>query len=184
MGFKDNSDKPTFEFKCPLCGLDASTPFEPKDDTLCKRCHHNGRVHIPRKAHNTRVSWPIVCAECGKRETLTYRPRVSLLEVKCSDCMKTHVSADSKWATITDEHQERKRRAQERMDRERMEDIEAFEDEHDVVKPTRNALDGTTKLGRSVYIRSNPKPRRVEVDEIEVAQEEDAMFVADFSDEE
>lgn len=190
MGFKDKSEKPSFEFNCSLCGIAATVPFEPKDDTLCKRCHHNSRMHIPRKAHNTRVSWPIVCAECGTRETLTYRPRVPLTEVKCTTCMKVQVSEDSKWATITDEHSERKRRTQERLDRERKEDIEDFEDEHDVVKPTRDALSGTTRLGRSVYIRSNPKPRPAEVvevveaDVINVADEEDSMFVAQFGEDE
>ncbi len=98
-------------FDCYVCGEAGSVPFTPKEDAtlLCRGCQalykqsqdekeQETRRRIPRMAHNTRVSLPITCAECGKNETLTYVPKgVPLTQVRCTDCQSRTLGENSRF---------------------------------------------------------------------------------------
>ena len=99
------------EFTCAVCGKEGTVPFVPKnpDSLFCRECQtlykeaqkdkeRAARKKIPRKAHNTRVSFPITCAECGKYEVLDYRPKgVPLSEVCCRECTAKKAGEDSRY---------------------------------------------------------------------------------------
>ena len=98
-------------FNCSVCGTEDTVPFIPREGAslLCRGCQAiykqvqedkaaAERAKIPRKAHNTRVSLPIVCAECGKEETLSYVPKgVPLTEVRCTECQSSSLGEDSRY---------------------------------------------------------------------------------------
>ncbi len=98
-----------YEISCVECGSKDFVPFEPRagSNVLCSKCHGTAReerdrrqsyfdkgregrssansVHIPRIDHGTRVSFPIQCDQCAKREVLDYMPRTSG-PVLCTAC--------------------------------------------------------------------------------------------------
>lgn len=142
--------KQTYEMVCPLCGAEDTVPFRPREDTLCRKCHKNSRKHIPRKDHNTRVSFPITCSSCNAYEVLTYRPRVPLTEVLCSKCMRDKVDETSTWSDI--EKEEKRLLARETRSFPRDD-----EEEEEIVDGSKDALDGAESIGQSVYIRTKAK---------------------------
>lgn len=146
-------EKKLFDMVCSLCGVEDSVPFKPREDTLCRKCHGHAKIHIPRKRHNTRVSFPITCSSCGTYEVLTYRPKVSLLSVLCTTCMKGHVSPDSTWADIQGEEKRMREREEMRARFAEMERADG-EEEEVIVDGSKDALAGAHSLGQSVYIRT------------------------------
>ncbi len=98
-------------FNCSVCGKEDTVPFVPREGAslLCRECQAvykqvqqdkaaAERAKIPRKAHNTRVSFPIVCPECGKEETLSYVPKgVPLSEVLCTECQSSKLGENSRY---------------------------------------------------------------------------------------
>ena len=58
---------------------------------LCGECHRAKkdirRRHAPRHRHNTRVSLPITCAQCGENDTLEYMPKGKKLDELLCNCV-------------------------------------------------------------------------------------------------
>lgn len=71
-----------------------------------------GGDNSPRKKHGTRVSFPIVCAECSKEEILDHVPKgVKFDEILCTTCMDERAGKDSTWATVRALKAEEQRRS-------------------------------------------------------------------------
>ena len=75
----EERERKMYDFTCSSCGDVDQVPFEPDRELRCKECMRAEREirqrKAPRRKHNTRVSMPINCAECGKREVLDYIPK-------------------------------------------------------------------------------------------------------------
>ena len=161
--------KPQYDITCSLCGVKDKVPFKPRgeDTALCRKCHSNSQPHVPRKTHNTRVSFPITCSQCGAHEVLEYRPRVPLTQVMCSSCMKGQVSATSGWSKIKAERVREAAKTQVRVKCDECGVVLIFNERppegkevycasclYGIEEVGRDALDGTQRLGPSVHIRS------------------------------
>lgn len=127
--FKNNKPK-RWDIECTSCGAKDQVPFKPDpgSDVLCRSCHEVRKeekeklrkrhartdrrtektsrrgASIPRLDHGTRVAFPIVCDSCGKRETLSYAPKVTE-DVFCTSCLEErrgkswrHVQAEAERA--------------------------------------------------------------------------------------
>ncbi len=124
-----------WKISCAICGAHDMVPFEPREgsEIKCRECFSTKRdekarrqryfekgragrksshsVHIPRLDHGTRVSYPIECEACGKRETLDYVPKTSG-PIKCRAC--TEEKFGSNWSQVKDAAQKEKKLAKER----------------------------------------------------------------------
>jgi hypothetical protein len=82
---------------CDVCGKADQIKYLPADEAaqiMCNDCFKTIKEErersIPRKAHGTRVSFPIKCAECGKNETLDYIPKGHINDPLCTECAAAH----------------------------------------------------------------------------------------------
>ena len=115
----------SYEFTCKRCGEIATVPFEPRnpDDLLCKDCFSEtgGRTYdlsnvpkAPRRKHNTRVAFRIICSNCEKEDELDYVPKgVPMSEILCNECMLEAAGGQSRWALVQqqkDDEQRKKKR--------------------------------------------------------------------------
>lgn len=155
---------------CSVCGKEDTLPFEPEHTAgvLCRECHaiyqsvlKEKRAKNPRSKHGTRISLPITCAACGKRETLNYMPKGRKLdELLCSECAQAHFGENAEWIA------ERKRIEREHAIRLRTKKSERqLEKEAEFVKASEDPLADTEKITPTVR-----KRRRKVVD---LAQETD-----------
>ncbi|MEM1350178.1 MAG: hypothetical protein AAGI01_16585 [Myxococcota bacterium] len=97
----------SYPIVCSVCGKTDTLPFEPEHTAgvMCRECHEiylevqrEKRTKNPRSKHGTRVSLPITCAACGKREILNYIPKGRKLdELLCSECAQTHFGEHAEW---------------------------------------------------------------------------------------
>jgi CxxC-x17-CxxC domain-containing protein len=111
-----------YEFTCKRCGEHGSVPFEPNDpdDVLCRECYEEtgGRTYdlskvtrAPRRKHNTRVAFAIVCSECGKEDELDYVPKgVPMSEILCKKCMADVAGEKSRWALVEEQKSQEQRK--------------------------------------------------------------------------
>jgi CxxC-x17-CxxC domain-containing protein len=109
-----------WEIVCSICGEEDTVPFEPRRNATlyCRECHkvrkekiNKGKVNkAPRIKHNTRVSFPITCSQCGQEETLDYVPKgLKLSEALCSDCVRSTYGEKSRWHEINESKQQEKK---------------------------------------------------------------------------
>ncbi len=112
----EDQDHKGYPIICSLCGAKARVPFRPRknEEVFCPDCFKFKRKDVnrqrqrksPRKKHGTRVMFPIVCAQCGREETLDYVPKgVAMDEVLCSECVRTTYGDESRWSQITEQKQ-------------------------------------------------------------------------------
>lgn len=109
-------ERRSYEFTCVSCGEMDTLPFEPKGDVKCKDCFRAEREirrrHAPVQKHNTRVMLPIVCCQCGKKETLDHMPKGKKLhELMCSECTEEMLGAKSTWNEVRQQKRSERRRS-------------------------------------------------------------------------
>lgn len=98
-----------FEFECAQCGLLDTVNFKPDNPEamLCSDCHRERgdrprydmakASKAPRRKHNTRVAFPIICSACGIEETLDHIPKgVPIEQLKCGECLEKELPPESK----------------------------------------------------------------------------------------
>ncbi len=75
-------------------------------DQSRKQFSHNlsKTQNAPRKKHGTRVQFNFTCSGCGIESSLDYRPKVSLDEILCEDCMQEHEASD-RWKIVREKKQ-------------------------------------------------------------------------------
>ncbi len=162
-------NKERFEIKCALCGVKDSVPFKPRGGEMCRKCHTGSRGSVPRKDHNTRVSFPIECASCGKNEVLEYVPKGARKNYFCSTCAPKHLGEGSRWQEV------QKQRVKEEQSQWRVNCMECSvvmllsqkpwpgleymcdNCKNDVVPAGDDALRGTQEVGTAVHIRRAKK---------------------------
>lgn len=168
----------TYAIVCSVCGEKDRLPFKPRkgQDVFCQDCFKFKRDEInkkrqrqsPRKKHGTRVTFPIVCAQCGTKETLDYVPKgVALHEVMCSECVRTTYGDKSRWAQIKQTKESEQQGEWEfTCDECGREDYLKFppkpDREYFCVRcyneqdsPSHERLEGKKRVGRAVYIRKS-----------------------------
>ena len=101
----EERERKMYDFTCSSCGDVDQVPFEPDRELRCKECMRAEREirqrKAPRRKHNTRVSMPINCAECGKREVLDSIPKGKKLdELLCSSCAQEALGKKSTWNEV------------------------------------------------------------------------------------
>ena len=100
-----------WEIECSKCDKLDTIPFEPYEDAAvyCRRCYERDKRErqkrersSPRKQHGTRVSFNIVCAECGREAELDYVPKgISMHEMQCPDCFEDETES-GRWKQVRD----------------------------------------------------------------------------------
>lgn len=175
---KNEESKRSYPIVCTLCGEKARVPFKPRRDqkVFCPDCFKFKREEInkkkqrqsPRKKHGTRVTFPIVCAQCGTKETLDYVPKgVALHEVMCSECVRAEHGEKSRWAQIR-QTKESEQQAEWSFDCAECgrEDYLKFEPKPDQTylcgrcydeqeAPSRERLEGKKRVDEAVFIRKS-----------------------------
>lgn len=76
------------------------------EDKPLKQFSHNlsKTQNAPRRKHGTRVQFNFTCSGCGIESTLDYRPKVSLEEILCENCMQDHEASD-RWKIVREKKQ-------------------------------------------------------------------------------
>jgi CxxC-x17-CxxC domain-containing protein len=100
-----------WEIECSKCDKLDTIPFEPYEDAAvyCRRCYERDKRQrqkrersSPRKQHGTRVSFNIVCSECGSEAELDYVPKgISMDEMQCPDCFEDETES-GRWKQVRD----------------------------------------------------------------------------------
>lgn len=176
-------DKKTYNITCSLCGAKAQVPFRPRGnkDVFCHRCFKFKREGVrkrregnaPRLKHNTRVMFPIECAQCGREETLDYVPKgIGLDKILCSECVRTTYGDTSRWAEISEKKVDETqaewsfdcvdcgRKDYLKFPPDPEEDYLCVRCYHMQESPTPGRLAGKKRLGRAVYIRKSDKEEK------------------------
>jgi CxxC-x17-CxxC domain-containing protein len=172
----EQEGKEEYAIVCSICGVDATVPFEPRRNAklLCRECHkvrqakkNKAKVHqAPRIKHNTRVSFPITCSQCGQEETLDYVPKgIKLSEALCSDCVRETYGDKSRWKEIKESKEQEKKGEWEFECAEcGREDYLKFEPDpekeylcvrcyNEQENPNRERVQNKKRIGRAVYVR-------------------------------
>jgi hypothetical protein len=160
---------------CDVCNKVDEIKFLPEEgaQVMCKVCFKTVREErersIPRKAHGTRVSFPIKCAECGKLETLDYIPKGHMQDPLCTECAGAHFN-DRMAFRATNKSKERDAKTSwdaTCMDCGRVELISSQPapdflcsrcyNDHEQAAP--NILKGTTQVAQGIHVRKSRKKK-------------------------
>ena len=123
-----------------------------------------------RRKHGTAVAVEIVCAQCGRTDTLAYMPKgIKLSEAMCAECMQRAAPSDSEWKKIEREREEAKSKDWEFLCADcGAKDYLPFEPKpdrtyqcqrclHDHQEPDKSRLDVKEEVDAHVFVRRAPK---------------------------